>query len=30
MRCIAQLIDERHGGRITTRYVHELAVAYRA
>ena len=27
--CIAQLIDEHHGGRITKRYLNELAVAYR-
>jgi protein-L-isoaspartate O-methyltransferase len=27
LRCIATLIDERHGGRIAKRYLHELAVA---
>lgn len=29
LACIAQLIDERHGGRITKRYMNELAVAPR-
>jgi hypothetical protein len=30
LRCIARRIDERHGGRIAKRYLHELVVAYRA
>jgi hypothetical protein len=30
LRCIARLIDERHGGRIAKRYLNELVVAYRA
>jgi hypothetical protein len=29
LRCIARLIDERHGGRIAKRYLNELVVAYR-
>jgi hypothetical protein len=30
LRCIAALIDERHGGRIAKRYLNELVVAYPA
>jgi hypothetical protein len=30
LACIARLIDERYGGRITKRYMNELAVAYKA
>jgi trans-aconitate methyltransferase len=30
LRCIARLIDERHGGRIAKRYLNELVVAYRS
>ena len=30
LRCVAHLIDERHGGRIAKRYLNELVVAYRA
>jgi SAM-dependent methyltransferase len=29
LRCIARLIDERHGGRIAKPYLNELVVAYR-